>query len=309
MEAGMAVKWLKGLGALMALGVVGVGVFLVVTAPERQPAEHWANLGEPDLENGRRIFFAGGCVSCHAPAGAEGDARLVLSGGAPLKSPFGTFHAPNISPDPEAGIGNWTLAEFGDAMTRGTGRDGEHLYPSFPYNSYSRMSAKDINDLFGFLKTLPESDTVAPPHELPFPFNIRLALGGWKFLFFSDAPRVALVNADEKLKHGQYLVEGPGHCGECHTPRNALGGFENGRWLAGGPNPEGEGTIPNITPGSRSMGSWSEGDIAGYLETGFTPDYDSVGGSMVEVQKNMAELPAADREAIAAYLKAIPVAE
>ncbi|MCL6706402.1 cytochrome c [Pseudomonas sp. R2.Fl] len=305
----MAVKWLKGLGALVALGVVGGAVFLVVTAPERQPADHWANLGEPDLENGRRIFFAGGCASCHAPAGAEGDARLVLSGGAPLKSPFGTFHAPNISPDPEAGIGGWTLAEFGDAMTRGIGRDGEHLYPSFPYNSYGRMSPKDINDLFGFLKTLPASDAVAPPHDLPFPFNVRLVLGGWKFLYLSDAPRVELADADEELARGQYLVEGPGHCGECHTPRNALGGFQAGRWLAGGPNPEGEGTIPDITPGSRSIGAWSESDIAAYLETGFTPDYDSVGGSMVEVQKNMAELPAADREAIAAYLKAIPAVE
>ncbi|MBO3759318.1 cytochrome c [Ciceribacter sp. L1K22] len=305
----MAVKWIRGLVAVAALGVVGGGIFVTVTAPERQPAEHWANLGEPDLENGRRVFFAGGCASCHAPSGAEGEARLILSGGAPLTSPFGTFHAPNISPDPQAGIGAWTLAEFGDAMTRGVGREGEHLYPSFPYNSYSRMSPKDVNDLFGFLKTLPASDAVAPAHELPFPFNIRLALGGWKLLYFSDEPHVDLANADEKVRRGQYLVEGLGHCGECHTPRNAIGGFQVGRWLAGGPNPEGEGTIPDITPGSQSIGSWSESDIASYLETGFTPDYDSVGGSMVAVQKNMAELPSSDREAIAAYLKAIPAVE
>ena len=168
------------------------------------------------------------------------------------------------------------------------------------------MTPKDINDLYGFMKTLPASDAVAPAHELGFPFNQRIVLGGWKFLYFTDAPRVELADASEMVKRGQYLVEGPGHCGECHTPRNALGGFETGRWLAGGPNPEGEGTIPNITPGSKTMGSWGESDIVTYLETGFTPDYDSVGGSMVEVQKNIAELPAADREAIAAYLKAIP---
>jgi mono/diheme cytochrome c family protein len=167
------------------------------------------------------------------------------------------------------------------------------------------MTPEDINDLYGFMKTLPASDAVAPAHELGFPFNQRVVLGGWKFLYYSDAPRVELADASDMVKRGQYLVEGPGHCGECHTPRNALGGFLAGQWLAGGPNPEGEGSIPNITPGSRSMGSWSEGDIVSYLETGFTPDYDSVGGSMVEVQKNMAELPAADREAIAAYLKAI----
>ena len=302
----MASKWLKRLGALVALGVVGGAGFLFVTAPERQDASVWADLGKPDLDNGRRIFFAGGCTSCHAAAKSEGEARLVLSGGAPLKSPFGTFHAPNISSSPTAGIGAWTVSEFGDAMTRGVGRDGEHLYPSFPYGSYARMAPKDINDLFGFMKTLPASEVVAPDHELPFPFNIRLSLGGWKFLYFNDQPRIELAKADAQVKLGQYLVEGPGHCGECHTPRDMLGGFQAGRWLAGGPNPEGEGTIPNITPGSKSIGSWSAGDIASYLETGFTPDFDSVGGSMVEVQKNMAELTAADRQAIAAYLKAVP---
>ncbi|MDQ0422662.1 mono/diheme cytochrome c family protein [Peteryoungia aggregata LMG 23059] len=305
----MASTWVKGLGTLAVLGAAGFGAFLFITAPARQDPSVWAGLGEPDLTHGREVFFAGGCASCHAPVGATGDARLVLSGGAPLKSDFGTFHAPNISSDPDVGIGAWTLAEFGDAMTRGVGREGEHLYPSFPYGSYARMTPKDINDLYGFMKTLPASDVAAPPHELGFPFNQRIALGGWKFLFFSDATRVELADASDMLKRGQYLVEGPGHCGECHTPRNALGGFLSGQWLAGGPNPDGEGSIPNITPGSKSMGSWSEGDIVAYLETGFTPDYDSVGGSMVEVQKNMAELTAADREAIAAYLKAIPAVQ
>ncbi|MGF0536859.1 c-type cytochrome [Agrobacterium sp. ES01] len=305
----MTALWLKTLGTLVLIGGVGAGGFLFVTAPQRQPYAHWENLGEPDLQNGERIFWAGGCVSCHAPAGAEGEARLVLSGGAPLKSPFGTFHAPNITPNPDVGIGGWSLAEFGDAMTRGVGPNGQHLYPSFPYGSYARMTSTDINDLFGYLKTLPSSDKVAPPHELPFPFNIRAAVGGWKFLYFTDAPRVDLANADDRVKRGQYLVEGPGHCGECHTPRNALGGFKSGQWLAGGANPEGEGTIPNITPGSKSIGGWSQGDIVEYLTTGFTPDYDSVGGSMVEVQKNLSELPAEDREAIAAYLKAVPAVE
>ncbi len=245
-------------------------------------------------------------MSCHAAPGAADDQKLVLSGGLALKSPFGTFHAPNISPDETAGIGAWTLAEFGDAMKRGTGRGGEHLYPSFPYASYARMTVKDINDLYAYLKTLPKSANVAPDHELPFPFNIRLALGGWKFLYLNEAPRVELTGADEVVRHGQYLVEGPGHCGECHTPRDMLGGLKVGQWLAGGPNPEGEGRIPNITPVEGGFGGWSAGDIVNYLETGFTPEFDSVGGSMVSVQKNMAQLPKEDREAIAAYLKAIP---
>lgn len=292
--------------AIVVLGVACAGAFLAFTAPSRMPEATWQGLGEPDLANGERIFSAGGCVSCHAAPDAPDDQKLVLAGGLALGSPFGTFHVPNISSDEDAGIGGWTLAEFGDAMKRGVGRAGEHLYPSFPYGSYSRMTAKDINDLFGYLRTLPESDNVAPDHDLPFPFNIRLALGGWKLLYLNEAPRVELANAGEKVAHGQYLVEGPGHCGECHTPRDAIGGLKTDLWLAGAPNPEGEGRIPNITPSDEGVGAWSESDIVSYLESGFTPEFDSVGGSMVEVQKNLAKLPAADREAIAAYLKAVP---
>ncbi len=301
----MASTWSKIAAAGVAVIALGAATAWALTKPEPHPESYWANLGAPDLAHGEQLFWTGGCASCHAAAGAEGDALKLMSGGRALPSPFGTFHIPNISPDPNAGIGNWTLAEFGNAMTRGIGSSGEHLYPSFPYGSYARLSPKDIGDLFAYLKTLPASANVAPPHELGFPFNIRMAVGGWKFLYFSDTPRVELASADEKVKRGQYLVEGPGHCGECHTPRNALGGFEAGKWLAGGPNPEGQGTIPDITPGG-PIGSWSEADIVNYLETGFTPDYDSAGGSMVEVQKNMAHLPKSDLEAIAAYLKAVP---
>lgn len=302
----MARRARKALTTLVLLAAVGAGAAWFVTKPEPLPATHWEDLGAPDLANGEQVFWAGGCVSCHAAPGAEGDAKLVLSGGLALKSPFGTFHVPNISPDEQAGIGTWTLAQFGDAMIRGVSPEGEHLYPSFPYGSYARLTPKDVNDLYGYLKTLPKSASVAPPHDLPFPYDQRSLLGGWKLLFYSDKPRVTVDTKDPKIARGQYLVEGPGHCGECHTPRNALGGFERDRWLAGAPNPEGEGTVPNITPGSKAIGGWSAGDIATYLETGFTPDFDSVGGSMVEVQKNMARLPAADREAIAAYLKAVP---
>lgn len=305
----MGARVRKLVSAVVFLGVVAGGAAWFLTMPDPWPAAHFEGLGEPDIANGEQVFWAGGCTSCHAAPKSEGDARLILAGGLPLKSPFGTFHVPNISPDEAAGLGSWTLAEFGNAMTRGVGKQGEHLYPSFPYGSYARLTPKDINDLWGFLKTLPKSANVAPPHDLPFPFNIRMALGGWKLLFFTDKPRVTVDTANPQIARGQYLVEGPGHCGECHTPRNALGGFEAAEWLAGAPNPEGRGRIPNITPGSKSIGSWSGSDIVDYLETGFTPEFDSVGGSMVEVQKNMAKLTAPDREAIAAYLKAVPAIE
>jgi mono/diheme cytochrome c family protein len=303
----MASIWAKLAGGAVVAGAVGFGIFMGVTAPERQAPSHWANLGEPNLANGETLFWAGGCASCHAAPDATGDALKTLAGGQALPSPFGTFHMPNISSDPQHGIGAWTLAQFGDAMTRGVGKDGEHLYPSFPYNSYARMTPQDINDLFAYLKTLPASTNDAPGHDLPFPFNIRLVLGGWKFLYLDKGePRVEIANANAQVVRGQYLVEGPGHCGECHTPRDALGGFMKGQWLAGGPNPEGEGRIPDLRPESQAIGSWSEADIANYLETGFTPEFDSAGGSMVKVQQNMARLPAEDRQAIAAYLKALP---
>ncbi|MET0171297.1 MAG: cytochrome c [Agrobacterium vaccinii] len=303
----MASIWARLAGGAVIAGAAGLGVFMWVTAPQRQAPSHWANLGEPNLANGETLFWAGGCASCHAAPDATGDALKTLSGGQALPSPFGTFHMPNISPDPQHGIGAWTVAEFGDAMTRGVGKQGEHLYPSFPYNSYARMTPQDVNDLLAYLKTLPASTNDAPGHDLPFPFNIRLSLGGWKFLYFDKGlPRVELANADATVLRGQYLVEGLGHCGECHTPRDALGGFLKGQWLAGGPNPEGEGKIPDIRPESATIGSWTQADIASYLETGFTPDFDSAGGSMVKVQQNMARIPAEDRNAIAAYLKALP---
>jgi mono/diheme cytochrome c family protein len=301
----MAGRLVKAIGGLLALGVVGAGVFLVLTRPQPQPDSYWQSAGTPDVKNGELVFSMGGCVSCHKAPGAKPGEELVLAGGLAIKSAFGTFHVPNISPDEKAGIGAWTLAQFGNALTRGVGPEGEHLYPSLPYGSYARMTAKDVGDLFAYIKTLPKSANVAPPHELGFPFNIRLAVGGWKFLYLDDGPRVALASTDDKVRRGQYIVEGPGHCGECHTPRDPLGGFVKDLWLAGAPNPDGPGRIPNITP-EGSIASWSEADIVTYLKDGNTPEFDFVGGSMAEVQKNMAKLPDDDREAIAAYLKAIP---
>ncbi|WP_337266372.1 c-type cytochrome [Oryzifoliimicrobium ureilyticus] len=302
----MVRRFIRFLLCLVGAVLIGGALFYYVTAPNPLDEAHWQNLGAADVKNGEQVFWAGGCTSCHAAPGAEGDQKLVLSGGLALKTDFGTFYAPNISPDETAGIGRWTLAEFGNAVKRGVGPQGEHLFPSFPYGSYARMTDKDVNDLYAYMKTLPKSANVAPPHQLSFPYNMRIAVGAWKLFYLNDQPRVALVSPSDKVKRGQYLVEGPGHCGECHTPRDALGGLKNDLWLAGAPNPEGQGRIPGITPGSDKISGWSEADIANYLETGFTPDFDSVGGQMAEVQQNLSHLPKSDLEAIATYLKAIP---
>ena len=168
------------------------------------------------------------------------------------------------------------------------------------------MELSDIADLWAYFKTLPEVKGKAPGHELPFPFNIRRTLGGWKLLFFKQGPVLEIANASEAVKRGQYLVEGPGHCGECHTPRNILGGPKLGQWLAGATNPEGKGVIPNITGGEGGVDAWSESELTSLLKDGFTPDFDSVGGSMASVVLNWSHVPDSDRAAVAAYLKAIP---
>lgn len=287
------------------LGLAGFGAFWLLTVPRGLSEAELSALPEGDAARGETVFWAGGCASCHAASGATGEALLALGGGLELATPFGTFVAPNISSDPEDGIGSWSTGDLANAMLRGLSPEGAHYYPAFPYASYARMEPGDLADLRAYLATLPAVPGKAADHRLAFPYSLRRGIGLWQLAFLSSDPVVAVDEADPKLVRGRYLVEGPGHCGECHTPRNFAGGLETGRWLAGGPNPEGKGRIPDITPGG-DLGSWSEGDIAYYLETGFTPEFDSVGGSMAAVQRNMSMLPASDREAIAGYLKVVP---
>jgi mono/diheme cytochrome c family protein len=297
----------KVVGVLVILGAVGAAGGWILSAPVRVDPEALAGMGPGDAAKGKRIFYAGGCTSCHAKPGSKGEARLELAGGLELKTPFGTFVPPNISQDRKDGIGSWSAADLANAMLKGVSPSGQHLYPAFPYSSYARMKPTDIADLYAFLKTLPAVAGKAPDNALSFPFNIRRGIGLWKRLYLSDKPVVQLANGSpETVVAGRYLVEGPGHCGECHTPRDFAGGIKKGEWLAGAVAAEGSGIVPNITPGEGGIGQWSEADIANYLETGLTPDFDSVGGAMVDVQRNIAELPPEDRAAIAAYLKAIP---
>lgn len=257
-----------------------------------------------DLANGETMFHAGGCASCHATPGQEDKTRL--GGGVALNTAFGTFRAPNISPDPQHGIGSWSEIEFVNAMLRGVGRNGEHLYPSFPYTSYQRMTVDDVRDLFAFMKTLPAVERPSEPHDLKFPFNVRRAVGLWKLLYMDGRTFQPDPTREADLNRGAYLVEGPGHCAECHSPRDSLGGIIPERRFAGGPDPEGKGWVPNITPHEDGLASWSANDIAYLLESGFTPDYDSVGSSMADVVANTSKLSAEDRAAIAAYLKSLP---
>jgi mono/diheme cytochrome c family protein len=251
---------------------------------------------EPDPLNGEVLFHAGGCASCH---GAD------LAGGLELATAFGTFRVPNITPDPQSGIGGWNALDFVNAMKRGVSPEGRHYYPAFPYTSYTRMTLPDLLDLKAYLDTFVPVGRAVASHDLQFPWNLRRGLGLWKRLYLDDSPALAVTEADALLERGRYLVEAVGHCAECHTPRGRFGGLDRSRWLAGGASPEGEGKVPNITPHEQGLADWSARDIERYLRSGFTPDYDMVGGAMVEVQENLARLGDADRAAIAAYLKSI----
>jgi mono/diheme cytochrome c family protein len=289
---------------LIVLGLVAAGGLYVMARPKPLAAAVVADL-TGDAAKGEQVFWAAGCASCHMADKAEGEAELVLSGGQRFPSDFGTFFAPNISQDPEHGIGSWSLLDLANAITRGVSPEGEHYYPALPYASYAKMELQDVADLYAFLKTLPADPTPSQPHELGFPFSMRETLGVWKLLFLSD-DWVLPGNLTPTAARGRYIAEAMAHCGECHTPRNLLGGLDTAKWLGGAPNPTGEGRIPNITPAKLG---WTAPDIVQYLTTGFTPEFDSVGGHMAHVVENMARLPESDRQAVAEYLLAVPSVE
>jgi len=301
----------RTIGFLLAAGLVLLGLGLFITSPTGlaliKGGRASVHVGAPDLANGKLMFAAGGCSSCHATENQPDKTRL--GGGHALKSEFGTFHVPNISPHPRDGIGAWTGEQFLAAMREGVSPAGTHYYPSFPYASYQRMTPKDVADLFAYIQTLPPVEGKIRGHEIRFPFNIRLALGGWKLLFADQRQFEPDPSRSAAWNRGKYLVEGPGHCAECHSPRNALGGIVADKRFGGGPDPEGKGYVPNITPHATGIGDWSKKDIAYLLESGFTPEYDSVGGSMTPVVGNTSQLPAEDRAAMAEYIATLPPVE
>jgi mono/diheme cytochrome c family protein len=285
----------------VALGLAGAWL---LSAPETvDPAAYAGLQGDPIA--GEQVFWAAGCASCHMAVGAKDEAELVLVGGQEFPSAFGTFIAPNISPDRVNGIGDWTLLQFANAVTLGVSPSGEHLYPALPYAAYNKMTPQDVTDLKSFIDRLPASTEPSKPHQVGFPFNIRRTLGLWKLLF-NSTDFVIKGDLSPEQTRGRYIAEAMAHCGECHTPRNPLGGLQRSAWLSGAANPDGKGKTPNITPAKLS---WSGTELVEYLTSGFTPDFDSVGGHMAHVVENMAKLPDADRQAVAAYLALVPAVE
>jgi len=261
--------------------------------------------GDGAVARGKYVFDAANCGVCHTDTANQG---APLAGGRRLETPFGVFYSPNITPDAATGIGTWSDGDFIAALRHGRAPDGSHLFPVFPYPSYTGMSDADMADLKAYLFSLPPVAHENRPHEVRAPFGWRFLIAGWKALFFTAGPSRPDAAHDDKWNRGAYLATALGHCGECHTPRNAFGATQADRTLAGTTEGPDGGSVPNITPDKETgIGGWSEDDIDTLLTLGMTPDGDFVGGGMGEVVSNStAKLTPADRAALAAYLKSLP---
>jgi mono/diheme cytochrome c family protein len=260
------------------------------------------------LQQGEYLFHAAGCATCHTQEDKKGP---PLAGGRALKTAFGTFYTSNITPDPDNGIGRWSEADFQRALREGISPDGRNYYPAFPYTSYTQLTDADLRALWKYLSSRKPVQAANKPHELPWYLRSRSALGLWKTLYFRPGTYQPQADKSPVWNRGAYLVNAVAHCGECHTPRNFLGGFKEAQQLAGNPHGVDDTKIPNITPDRKTgIGKWSASDIAGYLETGMTPDGDFAGDLMTDVIDNStSRLTRDDRRAIALYLKSLPALE
>jgi mono/diheme cytochrome c family protein len=270
------------------------------------PSSQAATLDAALVQRGRYLAIAGDCISCHTRADGA-----PFAGGLAFHTPFGTVYSPNITPDPQTGIGRWSEAEFARALRQGIGRSGEHLYPVFPYPYFTKISDADVSALYAFLRVMPAANYVAPANDMTFPFGQRRLLGIWKSLFFREGRFIADKTKSADWNRGAYLVEGLGHCSACHTPRNYLGGEKASLFMTGGVYQESLDDRPidwsavNLTSGANGLQAWPLKDLTNYLKLGYSP-HASVHGPMISVVMNSTRnLTREDDEAIATYLKAL----
>jgi len=255
------------------------------------------------VKRGEYLARAGDCFSCHTqPNGPS------LAGGRSIQTPFGTIDSPNITPDKDSGIGQWSDDDFYRLMHDGINRSGDYIYPVMPFDHYTKVTRQDDLAIKAYLFSLPPVRDQSPANHLQFPFNIRTSLAGWRALFFKPGTFAPDPSLSEQENRGAYLVEGLGHCGACHTPHNVLGATEQGKSLGGG-EITGQGWFaPNITSDlQQGIGSWSKQQLVDYFKNGVAPGRAVGAGPMTEViSSSLRYLSDDDLHAIAAYLKVAP---
>ena len=281
------------------VGAVVLGALVCALALKSPALAAAAPVG--DAKRGAYVFAAADCENCHTDKKNKG---AFLAGGPPMVTDFGTFFAPNITPDKAHGLGSWSYEDFHRAVREGRGKGGELLYPVFPYPSFTGMTDQDIADIWAYLKTVPAQATPSRPHKVKAPFGFRPLLTGWRMLFFHEGPLKPAAGLSPAAARGRYLAEAVVHCGECHSPRNGLGAIEQDKAYAGNPKgPDGQ-DAPNITP--TGIGKLTQADLQEMLKSGMTPDGDFLGSGMADVIEGTSKLTQADRDAIIAYIRTIP---
>jgi mono/diheme cytochrome c family protein len=277
---GMAVLW------------VALGLASNPESIRAQPAQ---------VKRGEYLARAGDCISCHTAIGGQ-----ALAGGGRLNTPFGYMLTPNITPDPETGIGSWSPDDFYRALHDGVNRAGEDMYPTMPYDFYTRVTREDSDAIYAYLRTLKPVISRIEVNHLHFPFDERWTMAGWRELYFTEGGLGPRPDKSAKWNRGAYLVEGLGHCSDCHSPRNALGAIEKRQEFAGAAI-DGWFALDLSEDITTGLGSWSIDDIATYLKTGALEGKTTAIGPMAEVVHNSLQyLTDSDLHAIAEYLKAIP---
>lgn len=293
--------WSSIAGLRYGAALLGVLTCAFVIRPQAAHAASPEPVG--NAQHGAVLAAAGDCAACHTDTKAKG---LPLAGGAPLATDFGVFFAPNITPDRKAGIGSWTYDDFHRAMREGKGKNGEFLYPVFPFPAFTGMTDEDIADLWAYMKTVPASAQPSKPQQAHAPYGVRPLLAGWRLLFFHEGPLKPVAGQSAEWNRGRYLAEAVVHCQECHSPRNALGAIETDKAYAGNPDGPDKQNAPNITQDPKAIGKLTVADLQDMLKTGLTPSGDYLGGGMAQVVEGTSKLSDADRTAIITYIRSLP---
>jgi len=286
---------------VIGLGSLGIACLLVFLGlawrPAIAPINPPAKSSFPDdlIAKGESLAGAGHCAVCHTRPGGQ-----PFAGGPGLQTPFGIIYSPNITPDPDTGIGRWSLEAFTRAMHEGVSRDGSHLFPAFPYDHFTKISYDDVKALYAYIMTQPPVRAVAPANTIPFPLNIRFLQEGWKILFFRSGRYQPNASKSAEWNRGAYLAEGPSLCGGCHTPRNLLGAEKKSDAYAGA-------TVDNwiapaLTDANPSPVPWTESELFSYLRDGVAPLHGVTAGSMSPVvHAGLSAVPDSDIRALAVY--------